>query len=168
MRGLLIALALAAGVATGCRVSTPAPGVTEEPIAGVDDTVGPAVDLGDVPALGGGTIAVRGFRNEAGGVCLDEGDGRAPICSPEIELHRGPEIAVSRYDQGRACAYVFAPLDTASVSLAVEGVVHELQSASGSEPLGMRVFAGCYDDEPPLGEQELRHTTQDGEEHPSS
>lgn len=152
---LVLALLLA-----GCRVD-PSPDVaTETPVEGVDELVGPTVELGMVPTVARNEVALTASANAAGGLCLDEDDGRVPICFPGASLvdDGRPEIVSATWDAGQACVYALAPLDVTTLSVVdadSDDLLTGLDLLEGSEELGQHIFVGCYEDESPPAPQKL-------------
>jgi hypothetical protein len=150
-------------VLTGCRVDVAADvEQTVHPVAGVDQLVGPTVDLGRVPTVSGGDALLTASANAAGGLCLDvDGTFQSPQCFPEESLAdpEEPEIVSSEWDAGRVCVHAIAPHDVSVLSVhdgETAALLVELRGLKASDELKWRLFVGCYEDEPPLGSQVLR------------
>lgn len=143
----------------GCQVSQAGtPSAVEEPIAGIDERTGPIVDLGQVKTVDGDRVDLSAFANQAGGICLDEDDEQAPVCSPAAAPRAGVELDSWHGGEGRACVYGFATTEVFDVAIEEADTGRELGDAEllpASAGLGLHIFTGCYED-PSLTEVRLR------------
>lgn len=124
----------------------------------IDQPAGPVIELGRVPIEGdreGRTVTIRGFRNQAGGTCVETGSGMG--CSSGAPDGRSRQLPAEGplglgYSSGDEVC-IEADVQDGITDAAVtdrDGEVHRLVSLPLSRQLGMNLFIGCWVGAEPL------------------